>query len=941
MDIRTPTNDLFISYSRRNKEFVIKLHAELVKTGRSIWVDWEDIPKAAEWWEEIKSGIESADAFVFILSPDSARSKVCGEEVQHAVQHNKRLIPIVFQEVSDPQDRALIHPQIGDHNWIFFTDPANFDPAFSDLVRALDTDLEYVREHTRLLMRANEWHGQNRDSSYLLRGLDLEAAELWLTTSTAKSPTATALQAEYVLASRRAASRYQRRLLSLTAGALLVMVVLAFLAAISLVSARSEANLRATQERIALRNADLADSRRLAVQALSALDDGLIDRALLLSLESGNIADTLDAQGSLLDSLLRNPLLTRIFYSDSAFNTLAINPSGTIMAIAYGDDSIRFWDTVTLQPFGDPLLGHNDTIYQLTFSPDGATLASASQDGTVHLWEVRSRKLIQVLDPFERSPLRTVAFSPDGQLIAAGGETARIVIWQAADPSFPLTILTGHTDRIWRIVFHPNGRQMASSAEDFTVRFWNVRDQIITPAAFAVPSIHDNWVVDLAYSPDGTRLASAGADNLIVIWDTLTGLPIGRPLVGHTGIVWRVAFNSQNPAQLVSVGADQQVFIWDLMTRRGTAHTGHTEQVRGAIFLPDGQSLYTAGRDRRMILWDVTGQNTLSQDYSAHQGRVYDLAINASGTVLYSVSDDTTLRRWSFVDLTDSTVLLTAPRGLLALALVSDDQALLGDINGTIFLYDLAQTAILGTLDGHTEGIFDLAISSTGQFASASIDGTIRLWDNATLGAESRILTGHTEAVQTIAFSPDGRYLASGGQDQQVILWDTETGEILHRLTVHQGDVERVIFSPDGTILATGARDRLIYLWDLSALPNMITEIGLPLIGNSDWVLDLVFSPDGSTLYSSSRSGDILLWSVQTGLTLGEPLHYSDWVWSLAIQPDGQTISAGLNDGRVAFWNINADEWRLRACQIANRNLTPEEWVRFMPDKPYRETCPG
>lgn len=941
MDTRTPTNDLFISYSRHNKDFIVKLHAELLKTGRSLWVDWEDIPKAAEWWEEIKTGIESADAFVFVLSPDSARSKVCGDEVQHAIQHNKRLIPIVFQEVTDPQDRALIHPEIGEHNWIFFTDPANFDSAFADLIRALDTDLEYVREHTRLLMRASEWHNQNRESSYLLRGLDLEAAELWLTTSTAKAPTATALQAEYVLASRRSTTRYQRRLLSWTAGALLVMVVLAFLAAISLVSARSEANLRATQENIALRNADIADSRRLAVQALSALDDGLVDRALLLSLESGIIADTLDAQGSLLDVLLQNPLLTRIFYSDSAFNALAINPTGTIMAIAYADHAIRLWDTVTLQPFGDPLLGHTDTIYQVAFSPDGARFASVSQDGTLRLWEVRSGQLLQTLDPFERTALRTVAFSPDGQWIAAGGEAARIVIWQTADLSFPLTILSGHTDRIWRIAFHPNGRQMASAAEDFTVRFWNVRDQIITPAAFAVPSIHDNWVVDLAYSPDGTRLASAGADNLIVIWDTNTGLPIGRPLVGHSGIVWRVVFNEQNPAQLVSVGADHQVFIWDLTTRRGLAHLGHTEQVRGAVFLPDGQSLYTAGRDRRLILWDVTGQNTLSQAYNAHDGRVYDLAMDASGRVLYSVSDDSTLRRWQLDRMDNSSVVFTAPRGLLALALVSDDQVLFGDVNGTISLYDLINTTILGTFDGHSAGIFDLAISPMGQFASASIDGTIRLWERATLGAASRVLESHTEAVQTIAFSPDGRYLASGGQDQQVILWDAQTGQVLQTLTAHQGDVERVIFSPDGTILATGARDRLIYLWDLSALPNAITQIGSPLIGNSDWVLDLAFSPDGATLYSSSRSGDLLLWSVDTGLTLGDPLQYSDWMWSLAIRPDGKAIIAGLNDGRVAFWNIDVDEWRLRACQIANRDLTIEEWERFMPDKPYRETCPG
>src|SRR5215468_2642558 len=97
--------DVFISYSRKDKPFVEKLHTALVQQGRDAWVDWEDIPLSAAWLQEIYSAIEAADTFLFVISPDSVASEVCREEVEHAVQFNKRLIPVVRREV----DANLIH----------------------------------------------------------------------------------------------------------------------------------------------------------------------------------------------------------------------------------------------------------------------------------------------------------------------------------------------------------------------------------------------------------------------------------------------------------------------------------------------------------------------------------------------------------------------------------------------------------------------------------------------------------------------------------------------------------------------------------------------------------------------------------------------------------------------------------------------------------------
>ena len=144
--------DVFISYSRKDEPFVRRLHGELSKAGRDVWVDWEDIPLTADWWREIQGGIETANTFAFIISPDSARSEVCYREVDYAYQNHKRIVPIVCRAPSR-EEQAKMHPAINRHNWVFFDQEANFEANFKALLSALDTvsDLRsrtYAAAHT-------------------------------------------------------------------------------------------------------------------------------------------------------------------------------------------------------------------------------------------------------------------------------------------------------------------------------------------------------------------------------------------------------------------------------------------------------------------------------------------------------------------------------------------------------------------------------------------------------------------------------------------------------------------------------------------------------------------------------------------------------------------------------------------------------------------------
>ena len=192
--------DVFISYSRKDQAFVRTLDQAFRALDRIPWVDWSSIRKGEEWWTAIQRGIEGANTFVFVISPDSIESPVCRAEIDHAAQHHKRFLPIVRREGFDPNH---VHPNISSHNWLFFRETDSFEAALRELITAIDTDLEYVQMHTRLLVRAIEWQSKAQNSSYLLRGTDLDEAERWLLNA-AKKPSPTDLQIEYIHTSRKA-----------------------------------------------------------------------------------------------------------------------------------------------------------------------------------------------------------------------------------------------------------------------------------------------------------------------------------------------------------------------------------------------------------------------------------------------------------------------------------------------------------------------------------------------------------------------------------------------------------------------------------------------------------------------------------------------------------------------------------------------------------------
>ena len=253
--------DVFISYSRRDEPFVERLREALAGSDKDVWVDREDIGPAVVWRREIELGIEGADIFAFVISPDSLRSEPCRREREYAQARNKRIVPLLRRE----PDGIAVPDELASRNYIYFRTDEEFAPGVASVLAAIDDLPEWAREHTRLLERAEEWEHSGRDPSFLLRGSDLSEAEAWLSSQGEhKEPRPTPLQTEYVLAGRKAATRRQRRTIAAVALALAVSVVLGGVALLQ----RDEAQ---EQRDEAIRQARLAESRELAATSVAAV----------------------------------------------------------------------------------------------------------------------------------------------------------------------------------------------------------------------------------------------------------------------------------------------------------------------------------------------------------------------------------------------------------------------------------------------------------------------------------------------------------------------------------------------------------------------------------------------------------------------------------------------------------------------------------------------
>jgi WD40 repeat protein len=285
---------------------------------------------------------------------------------------------------------------------------------------------------------------------------------------------------------------------------------------------------------------------------------------------------------------------------------VVFTPDGQRLASAGDDGTVRLWNPRT-GALTARLAGHTSWARSLAFTPDGTHLATAANDRTVGMWDLATG----VRTTFARDVwIRRICFSPDGTRLAGAGDDGDLRLWSPANPG-PATVLAGHTDTVWAVAFAPDGRRLASGSSDGTVRLWDLAgadgeagtEGTEGGTGSEVLRGHDDIIHCVAFSPDGSLLASSGSDGGVRLWALGGG---GAPAIaGHALCVETVTF-SPDGTLLASASADRTIGLWSAATGAlVTSLTGHTGWVRSVTFSPDARLLASGADDGTVRLWDT------------------------------------------------------------------------------------------------------------------------------------------------------------------------------------------------------------------------------------------------------------------------------------------------------------------------------------------------
>jgi len=553
-------------------------------------------------------------------------------------------------------------------------------------------------------------------------------------------------------------------------------------------------------------------------------------------------------------------------------------------------------------------------------------LAEAGLEPDVAATQAPSQAEIQALKQAAVDSLQEFEFQQIEALISAmqAGQALKALVgddcllqdYPTASPMLALqTILDNIRERnkfkahqrgVNSVSFSPDGRRIATAGWDGTLRIWNLSDQQIIEW-----NSHRCSVWSMSFSPDGQLIATSGLDGTAALWD-LSGQELGH-WNAHQGTVRRVTFSPDG--QMIATVGEDEVRLWDLSGQQLSQWNANQDKIVHVSFSPDGQRITTVGEDGTLRFWDLSGQQI--DQWKAYGNWVMDVSFSPDGKQIATVSKSGKAKLWN----------------------LSGQQ--------------------LAQFNHYPPLVRKVTFSPDGQrIATAGWDGTTQLWN--LLGQQLAQLKGHKGTLRSMSFSPDGQFIATAGADGTARLWDLSERQ-LAQWNTHQGTVYGVSFTPRQKHILTAGADGTIRLWDLSG--QQLIQLDDP----QSWVRSASFSPGMDYLVATGADGKVRLWRVTSQLP-NPDLHpkipysgqkkpsweiknlngldyqvnfwyefqHSTWVNSVSCSPGWQSIytkriaTAGA-DGTVYIWDLTGHvlaQWNTPHSEVNSVSYHPD-WQRI------------
>lgn len=498
--------------------------------------------------------------------------------------------------------------------------------------------------------------------------------------------------------------------------------------------------------------------------------------------------------------------------------------------------------------------------------------------------------------------------------------------------------LQGHSDSVLAVAFSPDGKRLASAGKDLAVKVWNVanRHETISLKGLTKP------ITAVAFGPQNQQLAACSESGTAIIWNLEQGKEICR-LNGHQGPIRSIRFDPKKP-RVLTASDDRTAKVWDAKTGQLLFNLDrHELQTRDAVFSPDGKKIATVSLGWGDVhLWDAANGLHIRTLKKPGLERVESACFTPDGRYLLVGERVGLIRVWDV----ESGALFKTYHGHVTR--VTDIQF---SPDGSWFISagrrvdvtvrEFPSGRILSDLK--VKGVQAISLNPTEKLvATGSSNHKVTVWPvgKPALQTANTILTEHTETVNDVAISPDRKTFATGSWDNTVRIWDRGTTQSIAKLKPEpEGNCYAVAFSPDGTRLVSGYSTGMIHIYN----PRSRQEVIAIKAVESDParrrdIYHVTFSPDSKYFATASYDNKISIWQTADGKNVrtlkftanirnGQASH----VRAATFSPDGNWLVAAGSTGTIQIWDTKL--WR------TEHPLRHHKWtvhaLAFSPDGKY------